>query len=367
MNYSTLENLGVKLSKLGFGAMRLPVDANGVINQEAVDEMVAYAMAQGVNYFDTSIVYHNGQSEVALGKALRHFSRDSYYVADKMSFWGVETPEQLDTVFEGSLERLGMAHIDFYLMHAMNYGLFDKMKKLDTINWAIEKQRQGKIKYLGFSIHDDAELLRQLLDVHNWDFVQIQYNYLDEKDRPGKEGYDELVRRGIPIIIMEPLKGGLLATIPDHFKAPLTALNPNVSAASYSFRWLAEKPGIACILSGMNQLPHMIDNINTFKNLSPLTDAEHDAIEQIKLRIQESQKVPCTACKYCLPCPLGIDIPSIFGNWNIHAMNQSGNWISGGDIDYSAVAQCIACGKCIKKCPQHIQIPDKFKELLASR
>lgn len=367
MNYSTLEDLGVKLSKLGFGAMRLPVDATGTINQDAVDEMVAYAMEKGVNYFDTSIVYHNGQSEVALGKALRHFNREDYYIADKMSFWSVETPEQLDTVFEGSLERLGMEYIDFYLMHSLTHAIFDKMKRLDAINWAIEKQKQGKIKYLGFSIHDDADLLRAVLDAHNWDFAQIQYNYLDEKDRPGKEGYDELVSRGVPIIIMEPLKGGLLATLPAHFKAPLTALDQGASAASYSFRWLAEKTGIVCILSGMNQLSHMVDNINTFTNLSPLTEAEHEAITHVKKRIEESQKVSCTGCKYCLPCPLGIDIPSVFGNWNVHAMNQSGNWISGGDIDYNAAAKCIACGKCMKKCPQHIQIPDKFKELLASR
>lgn len=365
MHYTTLEKLGIKVSKLGFGAMRLPCHEDGTIHQEAVNEMVALAIENGVNYFDTSIIYHNGMSEVSLGKALKPYPRSSYYLADKMSFWDVKTPEQLDSFFQGSLDRLGMDYIDFYLMHSLTKELWKKIKKLDAINWALQKQKEGKIKFLGFSIHDDATLLTEVLDAYDWDFAQIQYNYLDEFSEPGKAGYLELVKRQIPIMIMEPLKGGILATIPEHICKPFKAFNG--SCASFSFRWLADQTGIATILSGMTYLPHVEDNIHTFNHLTPLSSAEHKAIETVKDNILQSQKVACTGCKYCLPCPLGIPIPTLFAAWNLQSMNQTGNWVSGEYLDYKSAEKCITCNKCMTKCPQHIQIPTKLKELVATK
>ncbi len=362
MKYSTLKmgNETVKLSKLGFGSMRFP-KTDGVINQNEVDKMVKVAFESGVNYFDTAYVYDG--SEVALGKAIKQLNRDEIYIADKMPFWGMDGQAYLDKTFEETLDRLQTEYVDFYLLHCINEEHLNQAKKYNVVKFFEDLKAQGKIKYLGFSIHASYEILVETLDLHDWDFVQIQYNYLDLNDAPGKQGYDELVKRDLPVFIMEPLKGGLLSDLVQTITQPYQKLGG--SNVSYAFRWLAEQKNISVILSGMSDIGQLTENIDIFSDLRPLSAAEKLAIEEVKDNILKYQKVPCTGCKYCLPCPVNVQIPTLFKSWNTASMltPQSG-WLSGADIDYNNALKCIDCKACLKKCPQRIDIPTKIKQLL---
>lgn len=364
MKLSHVPSLDATLSKLGFGAMRLP-EKDGAIDQEQVNRMVKHAFDHGVNYFDTAYVYGDGASELALGTALQQLDRSKFYLADKMPFWSIGE-NHLDACFQTSLDRLQTDYIDFYLLHCMGRDTYGAAKQLDAIKWAVQKKKEGKIRHLGFSIHDDYEFLLEILGDYDWDFAQIQFNYLDLQDKPGLAGYEELTRRNIPIVIMEPLKGGALADIPDHIAAPFRALGG--SNVSYAFRWLAEKPGIVTILSGMSTLAQVEDNVRVFADIAPLSEAEHAAINQVEQNIKSTQKVPCTGCRYCMPCPMGVMIPDQFKAWNTQAMQpKSGNWISGAAVDAENAALCVSCGACMTHCPQHINIPEKLRELAAGK
>ncbi len=367
MQYSTFkitkDKKEIKLSKLGLGTMRFP-RKNDEIDQEQVNEMVKYAFDNGVNYFDTAYVYTG--SEVSLGKAIKQLNREDFYIADKMPYWGIDSEEYLEKTFNESLDRLQTDYIDFYLMHSLSKSVIGKMKEFKGIEYAQKLKAEGKIKYLGFSIHDDYETLLEILDLADWDFVQIQYNYLDLMDAPGQKGYDELVKRNIPIIIMEPLKGGILSDLPDKLAAPYKELGG--SNVSYAFRWLAEQKNIEVILSGMSNLEQLKENIEIFSNLSPLNKEEHKAIEEVKENILKYQKVPCTGCAYCMPCPVGVKIPSVFKAWNTKAMQEfSDGWVSGGVIDYDSAASCVDCKVCMEHCPQRIDIPKKLLELVSEK
>ncbi len=357
------EKLG-GVSQLGFGAMRLP-KFDGKIDQDETNAMVKYAFDNGVNYFDTAYVYDDGDSERALGKALKQLNREDFFVADKLPFWDDSEPNFMEKMFNISLERLGVDYFDFYLLHSMTKPTLEKVKKHGALEFVLEKKRQGKIKHIGFSIHDDVECLKQMFDLYDgWEFVQIQLNYLDLDGQPGDAGYQELVRRGVPIIIMEPLKGGLLADLPATIAEPYRKLSGNDS--SFSFRWLAEKPGIAVILSGMSTMEQMQQNTELFNNITPLSEAEHAAIAEVGENVKKYQKVPCTTCAYCMPCPIGIDIPETFKAWNTKHLNTGNeNWISGTFIDYNMASSCVECNSCTKHCPQQIDIPAKLKELIA--
>ena len=356
-----------KVSKLGFGAMRFP-QKDGQIDQEQVNKMIKIAYDAGVNYFDTAYVYNKGASEIALGKALKQFPRDSFFLADKHPYYNLQSMEQRDIFFQESLDRCGVDYFDFYLIHAINANDAPKIEQYDMINWALEKKKQGKIKWLGFSIHEKIDLLEKLVPLCDWDFVQIQYNYMDIEHEPGKAGYDLLVKNNIPVVIMEPLKGGILANIPDSLNEPFRKLGG--SNVSYSFRWLAEHQGIMTILSGMSDIAQTEDNCNIFADLKPLSETEHKAIEQVAENIRSKQRVGCTGCAYCMPCPVGIDIPGTFKAWNTRAIsehNVKGNWVSGTAIDTDSLERCVACGKCVGHCPQKIAVPDRLKEILSEK
>ncbi len=367
MKYSTL-TIGknkeeIKLSKLGLGTMRFP-EKDGEIDQEKVDEMIKYAFDNGINYFDTAYVYTG--SEVSLGKAIKQLNREDFYIADKMPYWGIDSEEYLEKTFNESLERLQTDYIDFYLMHSLSKSVIDKMKQYKGIEYAKNLKAQGKIKYLGFSIHDDYETLLEILDLADWDFVQIQYNYLDLTDAPGQKGYDELVKRNIPIIIMEPLKGGILSDLPEKLAMPYKELGG--SNVSYAFRWLAEQSNVEVILSGMGSLEQLKENIEIFSDLKPLSEEEHNAIIKVKDNILKFQKVPCTGCRYCVPCPVGVQIPNIFKAWNTKAMQEfSDGWVSGGVIDFDSAASCIDCKVCMEHCPQRIDIPNKLAQVVSEK
>ncbi len=364
MKMSKVDTLNVNLSKLGFGFMRLP-RKNDEIDQEQVNEMVKYAYENGVNYYDTAYVYNNGGSEIALGTALKQIKREEIFVADKLPMRKITSKESLDELFNTSLERLQTNYIDFYLLHALDRGLIETIEKYDVIEWALQKKKEGKIKYLGFSIHDTYETLLKILDLNNFDFAQIQFNYLDREDQPGEKGYLELSKRNIPIIIMEPLKGGMLSDIPDNITKPFRDLNG--TNVKFAFSWLAEKQGIVTILSGMSNMAQITENIELFKNIKPLNTEEHKAILEVEKNIKALQKVNCTGCRYCMPCPFGVKIPSVFKAWNTKSMNRGSNWISGSDIDYESAEKCAECGACMVHCPQHIQIPDMLKKVVSEK
>ncbi len=364
MKYSTIKikdtNQEVKVSKLGLGCMRFPKN-DGIIDQDKVNEMVKYAYENGVNYFDTAYAYQG--SEEALGKAIKQFNREDIFIADKLAFWSMESIEDRDRIFQKSLDRLQTEYIDFYLLHSLNKGLMPKVYNYDAVAFAKKLKEEGKIKYLGFSIHDDHDMLVEILDLADWDFVQIQYNYLDLNDAPGQKGYDELVSRNIPIVIMEPLKGGILSDLPESVAKPYIDLGG--SNVSFAFRWLAQQKNVAVVLSGMSSLTQLKENIEIFSNLNPLTEEEEKAVVEVKDNIIKYQKVPCTGCGYCMPCPVGVQIPTTFKAWNMKAMpNSQNNWASGTVVNYENAAQCVDCNACVSHCPQRIDIPKKLKQCI---
>lgn len=363
MKYDNFPDMG-KVSKLGFGAMRFP-KIGEEIDQAQVDSMIKIAYDAGVTYFDTAYVYGEGASERALGKALKQFPRDSYFLADKLPYYRIKNASDCNTFFNESLTRCGVDYFDYYLIHAVNAKEAPMIDEFDVVKWAVQKQKEGKIRKLGFSMHDSYELLVDLLGKHKWDFVQIQYNYMDIVHEPGKAGFDELKRRGIPVVIMEPLKGGILADIPEELTVPYKELGG--SNVSYGFRWLNDQEGIMCILSGMSNITQTEQNCEIFSNLKPLTDAEKKAITQVSENILSRQKVGCTACAYCMPCPVGIDIPGTFKAWNTKSLNQSSNWISGTGIEYDTLAKCVECGKCAAHCPQKLSVPMLLKQVIKEK
>ncbi|MEG0899359.1 MAG: aldo/keto reductase [Oscillospiraceae bacterium] len=365
MKKTKLEKLNISTSKLGFGAMRFPKKGDE-IDQEQVNEMVKYAFDNGINYFDTAYVYgKDGASEKALGKALKQLKREDFFLADKMPLFDIKAENFLETTFNTTLKRLDTDYVDFYLMHALDKEKVANMKTIKAIDWAIQKKKEGKIKYIGFSIHDDVETLLDILSLYDWDFAQIQFNYMDIDDAPGEKGYDELAKRNIPIIIMEPLKGGILSDIPDKIAKPFRDLGG--SNVTYAFKWLAQKTAIATILSGMSNMEQLKQNIEVFNDIKPLSDEEEKAIEMVKKNIVDSQKIGCTGCSYCMPCPAKVNIPELFKSWNVQAMGPSANWINGADIDVDNAKLCVGCGLCATKCPQHFDIPAKIRQLIAEQ
>lgn len=362
---------GHDLSLLGMGAMRLPTLPDGHVDQEKVDAMVAYLFEHGVNYFDTAYFYHNKESEAVLAKALRRYPRDQYLYTTKLPLYLIRSEDDLDKLFDEQLARSGLDYFDYYLMHAVNPVTVHWIEKYRILPWIEKKKKEGKIRFVGFSIHAPYETLVHLLDLYDWDIGQIQLNYMDFDDRPGIKGYKELVKREKDIIIMEPVKGGLLANLGDVIGAPLKAINPNVSFASYGYRFLMDMPDVSVILSGASTLQQVQDNVSTFSVTEKLTTAEYQAIEEVKATIQRLQKVNCTNCGYCMPCPFGVDIPQNFKAWNNTSMFQGVErvWASGFDypVKKAAAENCQNCGVCVKLCPQAIPIPEKLAQLVKEK
>lgn len=348
---------GEKVSKLGFGAMRFPDDFNDI--QALIDK----SMASGINYYDTAYVY--GDSEILLGRALKKYKRDSFYVTSKMPSWYVSKEADIERIFNDSLNRIGVDYIDYYLIHSVSDD--KEIKEKGIYPFLLKKKQEGKIKHLGFSIHGNMNVLKGMLELGDFDFVQIQLNYLDVIHDPGLEGYKLLEEKNIPVVIMEPLKGGTLAQIPDELAKPFREIS-DASYASFAFRWLGQFKNIKVILSGMNALGQLEDNVKTFSNYLPLSKEELKAIAQVKQNIISAQKVPCTGCKYCMPCPEGVNIPGNFKVWNtisFKKMTSSHGWISDTGFDpSSSPLKCVACGKCMTHCPQHIKIPDMIKLMI---
>ena len=358
------------LPLLGFGMMRLPrLKAHGPeIDLAEAERMFRRALEAGVNYFDTAYFYHNGLSERCAAAVLGKFPRDSYYLADKMPVRSLRKAEDVERIWNEQLEKCQVDYFDFYLLHNLNRDRWEDVKRFKVYEFLKERQKEGKIRKLGFSFHDEPEILETIASAHEWDFAQIQLNYLDWTLYRSKEQYEILTKRGIPVVVMEPLRGGALASLNDEATKIFKAANPNVSTASWAFRFAGSLPNVICVLSGMTKYEHLEDNIKTFTDFKPLDEREHAVIESAIAAYRKMGAIPCTACRYCTPCPVGVAIPRIFGLYN-HA-KVTGNFrqfrmIYDKMSEDERASACIRCGACLKKCPQKINIPAELEKIEA--
>ena len=397
MTYRVQHGSGERVSLLGFGMMRLPD------NQEEVNRLVDYAIAHGVNYFDTAPVYKGGRSEDMTGQALSRHPRDKYLVATKMSnqrdsYWPIDEARKM---YENSFRQLRVDHIDYYLLHSVGGGGIENLKArfLDNglLDFLLREREAGRIRHLGFSYHGDVSVFDFLLDhqdEYHWDFAQIQMNYLDwrhaslEKsgrrhDADAEYLYNKMEKTGVQTVVMEPLRGGALARMSDDLSQQLTALRPDDSPATWAFRWVGSHPNILTTLSGMNQMNHLEENVRTFSPLELCTEAENKVLEEIADVMAGFPVIPCTACNYCMPCPYGIDIPGNFAYYNeavaqhilplpdkqaadyMDRKQQFADGLRKALPDASTWAtQCTDCESCLKKCPQQIRIPNQMARIV---
>jgi len=357
---------GKKLSMLGFGAMRLPMLENGEVDAAQTRTMVEYSIEHGVNYFDTAYPYHNGDSERIIGDILKNYPRESFYLATK--YPGHQISEKYDpaAVFEEQLKKCKVDYFDFYLLH----NVYENSIPVYTdpqwgiIDYFVEQKRNGRIKHLGFSTHSGNEALEKFLDEYGseMEFCQIQLNYLDWTLQQAKEKYELLTKRGIPVWVMEPVRGGKLAKLGEKEEALLKEKRPDDSIASWSLRFLQDLPNIAVILSGMSNTAQMIDNVKTFTDEKPLSEEEKELVLSIADGMKNS--VPCTSCRYCTAgCPMELDIPKFLSTYNEIKIAPSTNSIMYLDSleENRLPSACIKCGKCTQICPQNIDIPQELE------
>ncbi len=367
MELRTLEKLGIKTSLLGFGCMRYPKNQDGTIDEVRAEQMLDLAYQNGVNYYDTAYVYHEGKSEIFTGKALDRYDRSSYYLATKLPCWLIEKTEDAERLFNEQLEKLHKDYIDFYLLHSLNRDSFDKMVRLGVLEIMDRLKAEGKIKYLGFSFHDGYDAFEHIIKFRDWDFCQIQLNYMDIEEQAGMKGYELAEELGVPLIIMEPVKGGSLARLPEEAAQYLEEQEAGRSAASWALRWVGSLPNVKVILSGMSDEQQVQDNLNTFNHFKALNNKELQAVTKVADALKSRVKNGCTGCAYCMPCPAGVDIPKNFSIWNSYGMyNNEGElqWLWSHDIaDTAKAANCVECGQCEEACPQRLNIRTDLKSL----
>ena len=359
---------GKRLSALGFGAMRLPTNADGSVNEELTEKMVALAFENGVNYFDTAYPYHCGMSERIMGKILSKYPRDSFYLANKFPGHQIQASYDPAAIFEEQLRRCRVDHFDFYLLHNVYENSFRTYldPKWGILEYLREQKRLGRIRHLGFSSHARPDFLEKILDTigDDLDFCLIQLNYLDWTLQEAKKKYELLTERGIPVWVMEPVRGGKLAKLSDADEAKLKAIRPEQSVASWGFRFLQGLDNVTVTLSGMSDLSHVKDNLATYAARQPLSEGERELVFEIAEGMKNS--IPCTACRYCCDgCPMGLDIPmllSVCNDLRFAPVVNTGMLVEFLPEDKKPSA-CIACGKCTRICPQGIDIPGVMAEL----
>jgi len=406
MTYRVNPNTNDKVSILGYGCMRFPTvppsqeqpDGNN-LDQKAINKLIDYAMAHGINYYDTSPAYCKGFSERATGIALSRYPRNKYYIATKLSNFSPNqwSREASINMFRNSLKELQTDYVDYLLLHGVGMGGMDNLNSryIDNgiLDFLVKERDAGRIRNLGFSYHGDVKVFDNLLKMHDdgdihWDFVQIQMNYVDwthaDETNPNNTDasylYDELHRRGIPVIIMEPLLGGRLANVNDHILTEFKRRRPDDSVASWAFRFAGTPEGVLTVLSGMTYMEHLQDNLATYSPLEPCTQEELDMLEESANILVKYPTVPCTDCKYCMPCPYGLDIPSIFAHYN-KCINEGNVPSSRKDPNYEKARKaflvgydrkvpklrqanhCIGCGVCKAHCPQGIDIPRRMNQI----
>ncbi len=410
MTYRTNPNTKDRVSILGYGMMRLPAMGGGTgrenpdaeLDQDMINKQVDYALEHGVNYFDTSPAYCKGKSEAATGTALHRHNRKDYYIATKLSNFSPDTwpAAASKEMFENSLRYLQTDYVDYLLLHAIGMGengmadFYSRYIDNGILDWLVEQKRKGRIRNLGFSYHGDIKVFDLALKWHDegryhWDFAQIELNYLDwnyadeinQRNTDAVYLYGELQKRGIPAVIMEPLLGGRLANVPDAIIAKMKAREPEKSVASWAFRFAGTPTGVLCVLSGMSYMENLKENICTYAPLKPLTKDENDFLMEIANDIYNLNTIPCNECNYCMPCPYGLDIPSIFSHYNkcIKESNMPNKgeqdpdyrrarraFLIGYDRRVPKLRQanrCVKCGECVAHCPQRIQIPEELEKI----
>lgn len=359
MKYSTLERIGAQPSLLGFGCMRFPTTPEGKIDRVRAQAMIDRAYEKGVRYFDTAYPYHNGESEPFVGEALKKYDRKSLYIATKLPMWKIENVQQAKEVFEEQLAHLQTDYVDFYLFHALGKERWEKMLEQELIPVFEQYQREGKIRYLGFSFHDDYETFERIATYRQWDFCQLQLNYMDTDEQAGMRGYALCEQLNMPVVVMEPVKGGSLASLPQDIESALKAIQPEMSVASWALRYVASFPNVKVVLSGMSTEEQVEDNLKTFDTFEPLSPSELRAVGDTVRAIRARIKNGCTGCRYCMPCPFGIEIPRTFSIWNEYGMYDNKDRAQKRYTDMDGAVrpdQCRKCGKCEAVCPQHLPI-----------
>lgn len=359
--------LGIEPSLLGFGCMRFPTLEDGKIDEVTAEKMLDEAMAQGVTYYDTAFPYHGGDSEPFVGRVLNKYDRSSYFLATKLPIWLVESPEHARQIFDDQLKRLDKDYVDFYLIHALDKERFEKVKEMKIVEMCEELRKEGKIRYLGFSFHDDYEVFEEIINYHDWDFCQIQYNYMDTDVQAGDRGYRLAEEKGIPMVIMEPVRGGLLAGFSDDITEMFKKAAPDNSVASWAVRWVASHPNVKVVLSGMSTPEQVKDNLSTFNNFKPLSEEEEKTVEQVVKTLKGRVQNGCTGCRYCMPCPAGVNIPGSFRIWNDYHIYQNYKFVKNrweNELGEDAKPQnCAECGACEEQCPQKISIREHLKRV----
>lgn len=365
MKYRPFGNTGIQVSALGFGCMRLPtLGRYEDINEPEAIAMLRKAIDAGVNYIDTAYGYHGGNSEKLVGKALADGYREKVYVATKLPVWLCNTPEDFDRLLNEQLQRLQTDHIDFYLLHSLNKGSWSKVEAMGVMSWAEGALADGRIHHLGFSFHDDLAAFKQIVDASDkWTFCQIQYNYLNETVQAGTEGLQYAASKGLSVIVMEPLLGGRLANPPKGVQELWDSAARRRTPVEWALQWLWDKPEVTLCLSGMSTMEQVEQNLTYAETsgIGLLAQAEIDLVNQVRAKYNELCPVPCTACRYCMPCPHGVDIPGNFAVFNEGSMynelDHSRSRYARMDADRRA-SECIACRECEDKCPQHILISE---------
>ena len=371
MQYREYKNTGEMLSLLGFGTMRLPVinGNEGIIDEEEAIDMIRYAIDKGVNYVDTAYMYHEGKSEIVLGKALKNGYREKVFLADKMPMWWTKAAGGIEALFEEQFQRLGVTKIDYYLVHNLTKSIWQHAKDAGLMPFLEEQRDRGRIGKIGFSFHDDLETFKKIVDEYPWEFCQIQLNYMDKEFQAGVEGLKYAGSKGIPVIVMEPLKGGKLASfIPDTVKKVWDEADIKRSPAEWAFRYVADFPEVLTILSGMSRFSDIDENLRILGEAKPqsLTDKEKILIDEAAAEYNKLIKAACTACRYCLPCRVDIDIPHVmdlYNQWHIYKAKRTSKREYGLIPAGKRPSDCISCRQCEEQCPQHLPVSDIMREM----
>ncbi|MBP3611544.1 MAG: aldo/keto reductase [Lachnospiraceae bacterium] len=368
MNYRS-DKYGNQLSILGFGCMRFQKNM-GKIDMEKAEKQIMAAFHGGVNYYDTAYVYPG--SESAIGEIFeKNNIRDQIYIATKLPHYLIKNLDTLEHLFQEQLKRLRTDHIDYYLMHMLSdIATWNRLKDMGIEQWLADKKASGAIRQIGFSYHGNSDMFCQLVDAYDWEFCQIQYNYMDEHTQAGRRGLNHAHEKGLPVVIMEPLRGGrLVNNLPEEAKKIFADYKTSHTPAQWAFRWLWNQPEVTCVLSGMNTEEMIADNLQTASSVSvgELGPEEEAMLQNVVKAINSRMKVGCTGCGYCMPCPKGVDIPGTFSAYNRRYYDSKYS----GFFDYmmctalrknsTAASNCIGCGKCESHCPQHIEIRQCLK------
>ena len=382
MLYRKLGKAGCEVSILGFGCMRLPMkdsnqsaadrfDPNKFIAEELAIELIQDAKVQGINYFDTAYPYHGGKSEPLLGKAVHNFRKD-ILIATKLPAWMVKGPEDFEKFLNEQLQRLATGYVDFYLLHGLGRQTWSKMKEMGALGFLDKTLRDGRVRFVGFSFHDDVRIFKEIVDAYDWALCQIQYNYLDRKYQAGQEGLEYAAGKGLGVVVMEPLRGGRLAVagqIPENVQTIWDSAPEKRSPAEWALRWVWDHPGVSTALSGMNSMAQLQENLKIAAEgrAHSLSPKDLTLIDRVAETYQKMLTIECTSCCYCLPCPQGVNIPHNFRLYNDHHMfkDQEINFLLYNRMTApeQRASNCSECGECEQRCPQQIKIIEGLKKV----